>query len=168
MSDQIAGEFNTTPATFGSGQKINVQTDSQGRLLLGGTGTAGSPAGPVQSVQEVGAQLTAIQAMLVALTSTDPVQVFTSNSYTRLLDTQAAIKSGTGTFYGFTVSAAGTTITVNVYDSLTAAGTVIFGPYVLVAGAAITMPGGGLAFGTGLSIGFSATTGTPSIVAAYR
>lgn len=33
MSEQIAGEFNTTPATLASGQKINVQTNAQGILL---------------------------------------------------------------------------------------------------------------------------------------
>lgn len=33
MSQPIVGEFNTTPATYGSGQKIPIQTDAEGRLL---------------------------------------------------------------------------------------------------------------------------------------
>lgn len=40
MAEQIVGEFNTTPATYGSGQKILVQTDAQGRLLTTPSGSA--------------------------------------------------------------------------------------------------------------------------------
>lgn len=100
-----------------------------------------------------------------AASTTDPVQVYVGNSYVRLLDTAAAIKAGAGTLAGFVVGAAGTSITVTVYDSLTAAGTVIFGPYVLVAGASLPI---NVAFGVGLSVGFSATTGTPNITVGYR
>ena len=42
MSGQpLVGEFNTVPATVGSGQKTIIQTDDQGRLITTGTGTGG-------------------------------------------------------------------------------------------------------------------------------
>lgn len=55
MSSQpLVGEFNTVPSTVGSGQKPLIQTDAQGRLLVGGAGAAGTPAGGVQSIQGFG------------------------------------------------------------------------------------------------------------------
>ncbi len=56
MSEQIAGEFNTTPPTYDSGQKINVQLDAQGRLLvtptIGGVAQGGvkAPSGSLSVV----------------------------------------------------------------------------------------------------------------------
>jgi hypothetical protein len=103
-----------------------------------------------------------------------PVEVFDSSGAAiswvdftpvRLLDS-AAVKSGTGALGGIIVGAAGTTISITVYDNTAASGTVIFGPYVLVAGASLQF--GGAAFGTGLYVAFSATTGTPNITVLYR
>jgi hypothetical protein len=86
------------------------------------------------------------------------------SSYVRLTDS-GAVKSGAGVLDRIAVSAAGSTITINIYDNTAGSGTLIFGPYVLVAGASIAM---GAAFGTGCYITFSATTGTPSLTAFYR
>lgn len=86
------------------------------------------------------------------------------SSYVRLTDS-GAVKSGAGTIDRIAVSAAGSTITINVYDNTAGSGTLIFGPYVLVAGVTIHL---GAAFGTGCYITFSATTGTPSLTAIYR
>lgn len=85
-------------------------------------------------------------------------------SYQRLTDS-GSVKSGSGVLERIAVSAAGTTITINVYDNTAGSGTLIFGPYVLVAGVTIHL---GAAFGTGCYITFSATTGTPSLTAVYR
>lgn len=43
MSEPVAGQFNTTPPTFGSGQFINLQTDNAGRLLVVGGGSSSTP-----------------------------------------------------------------------------------------------------------------------------
>lgn len=86
------------------------------------------------------------------------------SSYVRLTDS-GAVKSGAGVIDRIAVSAAGTSITINIYDNTAGSGTLIFGPYVLVAGASIPLGG---AFGTGCYITFSATTGTPSLTAFYR
>lgn len=88
--------------------------------------------------------------------------VFDSD-YARLADS-GLVKAGAGVLDEIAVSAAGTSITINVYDNTSGTGTLIFGPYVLVAGA--RLPGG--KFGTGCYITFSATTGTPSLTAYYR
>lgn len=42
-SSPMVGEFNTAPATVGSGQKALVQTDNQGRLFV--TASGGAPVG---------------------------------------------------------------------------------------------------------------------------
>ncbi len=86
------------------------------------------------------------------------------SSYVRLTDS-GAVKSGAGVLDRIAVSAAGTTITINIYDNTAGSGTLIFGPYVLVAGANLHF---GAAFGTGCYITFSGTTGTPSLTAFYR
>lgn len=86
------------------------------------------------------------------------------SDYVRLLDS-GPVKVGAGVIDRIAVGAAGTTITINIYDSLTGSGTVIFGPYVLVAGASIELGG---RFGTGCYITFSAATGTPNLTAFFR
>jgi hypothetical protein len=102
-----------------------------------------------------------------------PVEIYDSagaavswvdSSYARLTDS-GLVKTGVGTIDRFAVSAAGSTITINIYDNTAGSGTLIFGPYVLVAGASIAL---GAAFGTGCYISFSATTGTPSMTVFYR
>lgn len=55
MSTPIAGEFNTVPPTFGSGQKVNVQTDPTGRLLVLSGGIAYETVAAGQSAQILGA-----------------------------------------------------------------------------------------------------------------
>lgn len=86
------------------------------------------------------------------------------SDYVRLTNS-GPVKSGAGVLDRIVVSAAGTTITINVYDNTAGSGTLIFGPYVLVAGVTLTL---GTKFGTGCYITFSATTGTPSLTATYR
>lgn len=85
------------------------------------------------------------------------------SNYVRLTDS-GLVKSGPGVLDEIVVGAAGTTISITVYDNTAGSGTVMFGPYVLVAGA--RLPGG--KFGTGCYITFSGTTGTPNITALYR
>lgn len=106
--------------------------------------------------------------VLSALSSTDPVETYSSCTPDNMTDS-GLVKTGAGTFHGLVVGAPGTTITVTVYDNTSAAGTIIFGPYVLgAAGTSIEMPGGGFTFATGLYVAFSATTGTPNISVGYR
>jgi hypothetical protein len=123
--------------------------------------TSGAPA---VTIALTDGQDTGAGALAALLSSTDPVQVYGSNSYMRLLDS-GQVKAGAGSFCGFAVGAAGTTISVTVYDSLTASGTVLFGPIVLTAGLDICKS---WAFGTGLYVAFSATTGTPNLTVEYR
>lgn len=102
-----------------------------------------------------------------------PVEIYDSagaavswveSSYSRLTNS-GLVKTGSGVIDRLAVSAAGTTITINIYDNTAGSGTVIFGPYVLVAGASIAL---GASFGTGCYVTFSATTGTPSLTVIYR
>lgn len=99
-----------------------------------------------------------------AVSLTDPVQTYESNTPANLLNS-TLVKTGAGTLARLSVGAAGTSITVTAYDNTAGSGTIIFGPYVLVAGASIALNS---AFGTGLYILFSATTGTPNITVGYR
>lgn len=94
---------------------------------------------------------------------TDPAQIYVSNSYVRLLDS-ALVKSGAGTLAGLHCGAAGTTITVTVYDNTAGSGTIIYS-VVLTAGLSVPL---NVAFGTGLYVAFSATTGTPNLTVTYR
>lgn len=104
--------------------------------------------------------------LVVPLDFTIPVRVFSANTPKRLLD-DGLVKTGAGSVSGFTVGAAGTTITVSFYDGTSTGGTLFFGPYTLVAGAPIAFPGGA-EFLVGLWVEFSATTGTPNITVFYR
>lgn len=49
MSVPIVGEFNTTPATYGSGQKMPLQATQQGYLIAAGSVAAGTSAGAVMT-----------------------------------------------------------------------------------------------------------------------
>lgn len=51
--EQIAGQYQAAPATFGDGQTILVQVDAQGNLKVTGGGSAGTPSTGVQSVQGI-------------------------------------------------------------------------------------------------------------------
>jgi hypothetical protein len=84
----------------------------------------------------------------------DPVPI-------RLLDS-GPLKVGAGLLTSMSVGGPGTTITVNIYDSLAGSGTVIFGPVILLAGMEFNF-GGGVTFGIGAYATFSATTGTPNV-----
>lgn len=98
-----------------------------------------------------------------AASLTNPAQTYISNSYVRLLDS-ALVKTGAGTLAGLHCGAAGTTITVTVYDNTAGSGTIIFS-VVLTAGLSVNL---NAAFGTGLYVAFSATTGTPNLTVTYR
>lgn len=104
-----------------------------------------------------------LKGIMDTLQSTAAVQVYDGWSYVRLTDS-GQVKASAGTLKALEVSAAGTTITINVYDSTTGSGTLIYGPRVLTVGT-IPIPA---TFGTGCYITFSATTGTPSLTAFYR
>lgn len=96
MSTPIAGEFNTAPATVGSGQKVNVQTDAQGRLLTGGPGPT-PPTPPSTSPYTQAAISTASSGdnTLVSGTAQQTIRVF------KIVWTLAAgtitLKDGAGT-----------------------------------------------------------------------
>lgn len=51
--EQIAGQYQASPQTFGDGQTILVQVDEQGNIKTTGSGTAGTPSSGVQSVQGI-------------------------------------------------------------------------------------------------------------------
>lgn len=52
--EQIAGQYQATPKTFGDGQTVLVQVDAEGNLKTTGGGTPGTPSSGVQSVQGFG------------------------------------------------------------------------------------------------------------------
>lgn len=51
--EDVGGEYNSSLPTVASGQSRTFQIDSNGRLIVVGGGTAGTPAGGVQTVQGV-------------------------------------------------------------------------------------------------------------------
>jgi hypothetical protein len=63
----------------------------------------------------------------------------------------ATLKTGTGKFYGFTVTAS-TGGTITVYDNTAASGTVLFTKSSLAVGEVVTFDGLGIAAGTGLHV----------------
>jgi len=51
--EQIAGQYQTSPKTFGDGDTVLVQVDAQGNIKTTGGGAAGTPSTGVQSVQGI-------------------------------------------------------------------------------------------------------------------
>ncbi len=78
------GQYNATLPTYTDGQPSIVQTDNKGRVLTAGAGTAGTPAGGVQSVQGVSGG-TAVNVtspaygVAVSVTRTNDTNVYAAN-----------------------------------------------------------------------------------------
>ena len=164
--EQIAGQYAATPVAGGEGP-VAVRVDQYGNLGMVGSDALGTPQDPkVTDPDDNTADATVIaelKGIQETLQSTEAVQTYEAWSYVRLTDS-GQVKASAGTLKGLEVSAAGTAITINVYDNTAGSGTLIYGPRVLTVGT-ISLPA---TFGTGCYITFSATTGTPSLTAFYR
>ncbi len=104
-----------------------------------------------------------LRGILNSVLTTSPAQVFRSDSYVNLTNS-GSVKATPGTLSHIECGAAGTTISISVYDSLSGSGTLIYGPRVLTVGKIDF----GCTFAIGCYITFSATTGTPNLTAFYR
>jgi len=182
-------QYQTTVQQATDGQSARLTITADRRLRVdGGGGTAGSPSGGVQSVQEVGALLTAagavadaawasgsgsivalLKAIAGAAISTNPVQSYTSDSYQNVAAGTATtvVKSGAGTLVSITINTKGASSnTLTVYDNTAASGTKI--ATIDTTGASTTLFfGNGVAFATGLTCASATGTGADYTVA-YR
>jgi len=92
-----------------------------------GLGTYADPANTDPSLNTSVASLNAnSKGILQLLSSTEPSQVFARYSSRYLTTGTTTILSAPGTLINFSVGDPGTTVTMQIYDSLSAAGTVLW------------------------------------------
>lgn len=97
----IYGQFNTAPATLGSGQQTPVQTDNQGRVLTVESGSSSPPTPPLTSAYTpLNTSFSSSgDNTVVAATASQTTRVF-AIALTFATPVDVAIKDGAGTTLG--------------------------------------------------------------------
>lgn len=131
-------------------QKVAVCNPDGSTPLSMGAGTAGTPAGGVQSIQGVSGGT----PVPVALVTSGGTSLALTGAYLNMTaSATTVIKSGAGVLFAVIVNNPGTTITLTLYDNTAASGTKL-ATIALTASANLQY---GLNFGTGLTAVLSGT-----------